>query len=91
MESSRWTSERAKGHPGSLGHHRSADLEYNTGGEDRQANGAQSCDPPTEVVRVDRLEGARGFAEASGRKGALQIEGVRLTETVTLVIDPHLR
>lgn len=80
-----------KGHPGSLGHHRSADLECNTRGEDRQVSRVQSGDPPTEVVQVDQFEGACGFAEASGRKGALQIKGVRLTETVTLVIYRHLR
>lgn len=91
MESCRWKSEWVKGHPGSLGHHQSADLECNTCDEDRQVTRVQSGDPPTVVVQVDQFEGARGFAEASGRKRALQIEGVRLTETVALVIYRHMR
>lgn len=49
----------------------------------------QSCDSPTEVVQVDRFEGASGFAKAVGRRHTLEIKGVCLIETVPLVNCCH--
>ena len=43
-------------------------------------------DPLTEVVQVDQFEGAVGFVEAAGRRRTLEVKGVCLKETVTLII-----